>query len=128
MIDNRLKERLSVQLAARKEQLQTEIRDKLAAAREVIGTGLIDQLIEAGDSAVADFIADLDLAEVKRDLAELRAIEAAQKHMAEGTYGTCMDCGGVIPIARLEVFPTASRCVACQSQYEARYGAPHTKL
>jgi len=119
---------LEQQLAARREQLQAEIRDKLAAAREIIGTRSIDQLIENGDAAAADFIADLDLAEVNRDLAELRAVTAALERLAAGTYGICADCGGPIAAARLDAHPTALRCVACQADYETRHGpAPTAK-
>jgi hypothetical protein len=33
--------------------------------------------------------------------------------------GTCMDCGGAIPAARLKAIPTAIRCTACQLQHES---------
>jgi DnaK suppressor protein len=31
--------------------------------------------------------------------------------MADGTYGTCVDCGEEIPVARLMAAPTARRCL-----------------
>lgn len=51
-------------------------------------------------------------AEVDRELAE---IDAAFDRVAHGTYGICRDCGRAIPAGRLEVRPTADRCVACAS-------------
>ncbi len=47
------------------------------------------------------------------------AVEALQR-IREGTYGTCTDCAERIPAARLEVKPEATRCIACQTEYEQR--------
>lgn len=32
---------------------------------------------------------------------------------SDGTYGICVDCLSPIPLERLDVLPTATRCVAC---------------
>jgi DnaK suppressor protein len=120
MLDPELKTRLEHRLTSRRKQLEADVRDKLAAAREVMGTGAIDQLIEGGDSAAADFLVDLDLAEVRRDLAELRELDATRGRLEAGTYGVCIDCGAEIAPPRLEAYPTAGRCITCQSRYEAR--------
>ena len=47
--------------------------------------------------------------------AEIRALHAALKRLEEGEYGYCEDCGEDIPVKRLELAPTATRCVACAS-------------
>ena len=44
------------------------------------------------------------------------------KTIEEGCYGICLDCGEEIPPARLAAKLTARRCLACQEDYEARYG------
>jgi RNA polymerase-binding transcription factor DksA len=41
----------------------------------------------------------------------LAEIEAAQRRIADGTYGLCAVCGRQIPAARLEARPTATTCV-----------------
>ncbi len=46
----------------------------------------------------------------RRNLAE---VEAAIERLDEGGYGTCEVCGRPIPPERLEVRPTARRCVGC---------------
>lgn len=51
-------------------------------------------------------------AEVSRELTD---IDAAFDRVADGTYGICRDCGQPIPAARLEIRPTADRCVSCAS-------------
>lgn len=51
-------------------------------------------------------------ADVERELSD---IDAAFARVDDGTYGICLDCGRAIPVGRLEVRPTADRCVACAS-------------
>jgi len=42
---------------------------------------------------------------------EMADIETALTAIEEGTYGKCTECGGEIPLARLEAVPTALTCV-----------------
>lgn len=53
--------------------------------------------------------------------AQLADVDAAHARVADGTYGFCIDCGNDIPFARLQAYPTATRCVDCQRKYEARH-------
>ena len=50
-----------------------------------------------------------------------RRIAEARRALADGTYGTCRDCGQGIPPARLEAVPEAVRCVECQRRFEGRH-------
>ena len=54
----------------------------------------------------------------EHETAELGDIEAALERIQAGTYGQCIDCGITIPTARLNAYPTAKRCVDCQSSTE----------
>jgi RNA polymerase-binding transcription factor DksA len=45
----------------------------------------------------------------------LADIEAAERRLAEGSYGICVRCGVAIPEARLEARPAARTCVVCAS-------------
>jgi DnaK suppressor protein len=38
-----------------------------------------------------------------------------------GTYGTCVDCGALVPEGRLEAKPEAARCVVCQGRRDRRH-------
>lgn len=54
------------------------------------------------------------IAGLREDAVRERAeLDLALIRMAEGRYGTCLDCGETIPAARLEARPLATRCVAC---------------
>ena len=56
----------------------------------------------------------------EHETAELGDIEAALERMDAGTYGQCTDCGVTIPPARLNAYPTAKRCIDCQTVAEQR--------
>lgn len=128
MLDQASLTRFGAILERRRTELEQEMRVKLAAAREVAGSGAIDQIIEGGDYANADLLATVDIAEVQRDVAELREVNAARTRLAAGLYGVCADCGADIALQRLEARPTAIRCTDCQARAEARSGATHARL
>jgi len=79
---------------------------------------------DAGDESVATLIADLDHADVGRDLDELRGLEAARGRLSDGSYGVCLDCGGEIGFERLRASPAAVRCIDCQTVHEKTYAGP----
>jgi len=45
-----------------------------------------------------------------------RSLAEALARIASGTYGHCVWCEQVIPLARLEVVPTAAGCQECTAQ------------
>jgi RNA polymerase-binding transcription factor DksA len=49
---------------------------------------------------------------------EERRIAEARRALAEGRYGTCVNCGSEIPAARLAAVPEAVRCLDCQRHFE----------
>ncbi len=111
---------LAKALEVRRKTLRSELQAKLNAQDNPALLGLRNRMEETDDWAVADLETALDVAEVSRDVGELREVEAALARVAEGTYGECVDCGTNIPYARLAAFPSASRCIACQEKLEAR--------
>ena len=56
----------------------------------------------------------------EHETAELGDIEAALERIDAGTYGQCTDCGVSISPARLNAYPTAKRCIDCQTVAEQR--------
>lgn len=76
----------------------------------------------------ADAQHDLAVALEERELAELSDIRSALARVADGSYGSCTDCGTDIPEARLQAAPTALRCISCQSRHETARGGAHTAV
>ncbi|MDP2155401.1 MAG: TraR/DksA family transcriptional regulator [Sulfuricella sp.] len=112
---------LKQSLEKRRQLLLEEIRDELARSGEQHYVDLAGRVPDLGDASVADMLADLDAAMVDRQIIEVRAIEATLKRLASGDYGACADCGADIPFERLRAYPTAARCVSCQSVHEKTF-------
>lgn len=113
-------------LRQRAAQLRGEIRQTLERSSQETHVRIAEQTRDAEDDAFSNLIVDVNLAEIDRDAAELRRIDAALRRLASGTYGACADCGRLIPLARLEAEPTAVRCVSCQELHERTHATPGT--
>jgi len=109
---------LARELEARRRVVRSELTAKLNAQENPALLGLRNRMEETDDWAVADLETALDVAEVSRDAGELSEIEAALARLADGTYGTCVECAAPIPFARLHANPSAARCIACQERLE----------
>jgi len=109
---------LHATIEQRRSALLAELREDVERVRRHRHEDLAGPAPDAGDESVATLIADLDHADVGRDLTELRGLEAARSRLAEGSYGVCADCGGDIGFERLRVNPAAVRCIQCQTAYE----------
>ncbi len=61
---------------------------------------------------------EISLANNARDL--LDQTRSALRHIANGTYGICDNCGRPIGKGRLQAFPRATLCVECKQREERR--------
>ena len=75
------------------------------------------------DAALMEIAQSADYAIVRQDVQDVRDIEAARRRIAAGTYGVCTDCGGEIGYDRLQAYPTAKRCIRCQTEHEQKRAA-----
>ncbi|MBX9825167.1 MAG: TraR/DksA family transcriptional regulator [Xanthobacteraceae bacterium] len=80
-------------------KVDTELHKRLSADSE-------DQAIELENQEALEVIE-------RSDIREIRQIQAALKRIADGTYGTCVKCGGPIDPRRLKALPTAATCISC---------------
>jgi DnaK suppressor protein len=110
-------------LRGRFDDLNSEYEDAVAQNQRL-------RLVEIGDAA-GDDQADSGSKTAERDAASslIRTLldrrtqaELAMQRLEDGTYGYCEGCAGPIPVARLEVFPSATTCVSCKSNRERRAG------
>ena len=72
-------------------------------------------------SHLADVASDYTSLETNFDLAArdgkyLVYLEEALQRIKKGTFGICKVCHNLIPKARLEVVPTATKCVNCKEE------------
>jgi DnaK suppressor protein len=117
----------ATRLRKRQRELREEIHTQFADHDDPRVMALRNRLQDTEDWALAEEMAALDIAQVARDARELAEVEAALARVADGSYGTCADCGVEVPAARLTANPAARRCVACQTRLE-RAGAPPPTL
>lgn len=115
-------------LRQRAATLREEIRRTLLRSDQESHVAIAEQARDLEDDSFADLIVDVNLAEVTRDVTELRQVEAALKRAAEGTYGRCDSCGEDIDRARLRAQPSALRCLRCQADYERAHPQPTPSL
>ena len=105
-----------------------EIRETLIAKRDELTVRLtnIKRNLTGGRSADSQEQAqELENAEVVDALGnearlELSRIAKALDQIKNGIYGSCLDCGAAIPMARLQAYPFADRCIRCATAEEAR--------
>jgi DnaK suppressor protein len=105
-------------------QERTQLLARIAQERG----GLVSRVDMAAEHDVRDFdnraqaISERndEFAMNEHETAALGDIEAALERIQAGTYGQCTDCGVTIPAARLHAYPTAKRCIDCQSLKEQR--------
>ncbi len=117
-LDPKHVESLRTALLARAAQLRDEIRQTLVKSDSEQYVQIADNVRDLEDESFADLMVDVSLAEIDRDLEELRAIEAALLRVADGTYGVCEVCDRPIEVKRLEASPEVLRCIDCQTIYE----------
>ena len=105
-----------------------EIRKVLIAKRSELASRLerIKRNITSGHSADSEEQAqELENVEVVDALGnetrrELSKIASALAQMEHDTYGICVNCEEEIPLARLQAYPFADRCIRCATAAEAR--------
>lgn len=105
-------------LNERRGELLSDIRAELLESDNSHYVDLAERVHDVAEESVADLLSDLDLAVIDRHISELRDIEEALQRIAQGTYGTCLDCSESIDYARLDAYPTAKRCYEDQKHYE----------
>jgi DnaK suppressor protein len=99
------------------------IRDQLIAKQSELALRLarLKENLTGGRSADSQEQAqELENAEVVDALGnEARSEISKLDQIKNNTYGICADCGETIPMARLEAYPFADRCIRCATAAEA---------
>jgi len=105
-------ERIKQNLAKKREEMTSEL-SRLSADKVSDG-----QVQDTGDEALTVSMEKLQNSLQRAEADELRLIDEALERIGRGEYGVCIECGEHISERRLETFPYAARCVACQEAFE----------
>lgn len=115
-------EKLSQMLRDQQKAVLEEVRDKFDQRDNQHLVDLMrNEPGDSGDFSMADALADLNILRADRQIDQLRDIDAAFSRIKKGEYGVCVDCGADLPLARLQAYPTAKRCLECQGRHELLY-------
>src|SRR5262252_10473498 len=74
---------------------------QLGESERALGASQADETGEQADIASDLVEEEIDLALESAARAKLAEMDAALQHIADGTYGTCANCGRPIPVKRL---------------------------
>ena len=97
-------------------QIKGSIRDgRTQDAHGDVKATLINDSSEVPGGTVESEI-DLALTQLKAEM--LQRVAAALTRLEEGNYGSCVECEGDIPEARLKAMPFAIRCWECETAKE----------
>ena len=66
------------------------------------------------DMASDDYERDFSLGRATDEQRLLYAIDEALKRVEDGTYGSCLQCGKLIPKTRLKAIPHTDLCIECK--------------
>lgn len=105
-------------LRARHEALHAEIGGTLLRTDSEQYARIAGDVHDAEEDALTDLLLEVSLAEITRDVEEIRDIEAALGRIRAGTFGVCVRCREPIDRERLEAYATAKRCLACQQAHD----------
>jgi DnaK suppressor protein len=103
---------IQAQLIAKQAELTRRlqrIKENLTAGRSADSQ---EQAQELENAEVVDALGNEARNEISR-------IAKALAQIKNETYGTCLDCGDAIPMARLEAHPFADRCIRCATALES---------
>ena len=105
-------------LKERHAHLREEVREERADSENERDRRSAREVQDRGDEANTGQWREANAAMIGHHEGEIQGIQAALSRLASGTYGLCVDCGEPIGFNRLQAWPLANRCVACQSKAE----------
>lgn len=107
-------EALKQKLMQRKEELENDLQ---RLSRETVYS---EQVPDPADQASASTMDDVIISLQNTERDEYKRLVQAIAMINAGTYGVCIDCGQPISEKRLQMYPNATRCLACQELHEDR--------
>ncbi|MEE8285387.1 MAG: TraR/DksA C4-type zinc finger protein [Gammaproteobacteria bacterium] len=109
---------LENQLREQQAELRAEVQGERAESDSERDRRSAREVQDRGDEANTDQWREANAAMIDHHVDEISGIQAALSRVDSGTYGLCVDCGESIGFQRLQAYPSANRCLECQSKAE----------
>lgn len=100
-------------------ELRTEVQEERAKVDSERDRRSAREVQDRGDEANTDQWRETNAAMIDHHVDEISGIQAALSRVESGTYGLCVECGEHIGFQRLQAYPSANRCLVCQSKVES---------
>ena len=113
--------RLEAQLKMERAVMLDAVRAELVRGDQQSYATIAGEVPDVGDQATAASLIDFDNEIARRHGVAMRDLDDALARIKEPYFGICIDCGDDIGLERLQIFPTATRCVTCQGMREKTY-------
>jgi len=99
------------------EQIKFHSDEVLSAHKDSAGerAGMATHMADLGTD---NFRHDFELGLMSEEVDVLEMVDEALQRLEDSEYGICLDCGELIPKARLEAKPYAKFCTKCKSKRE----------
>jgi DnaK suppressor protein len=110
---------LERKLREQQTELRAEVKEERAKSDDDRDRRSAREVQDRGDEANTDQWREANAAMIDHHVDEISGIQAALTRVESGTYGFCVDCGENIGFQRLQAYPSANRCLECQSKVEA---------
>ena len=93
--------------------------DEALTSRKDSGAGRAGMATHMADLGSDNFRHDFELGLLSGEADVMEMIDEALQKLEDSEYGVCLDCGQMIPRARLEAKPYARYCTKCKSLRES---------
>ena len=113
-LDKRTIDRFRKILLKEREEIIGDVKQIYESSQEVGQDGIQD----IGDEAANVYNKQILLTLNENERMRLREVDEALDRIANGTYGTCEECGGPIGLKRLEARSVAKYCLPCKANME----------
>lgn len=110
---------LASKLRDQHEELRSEVQEDRAKMDKELDRRSGREVQDRGDEANTDQWRETNAAMIDHHVDEISSIQAALSRLESGTYGWCVECGEAIGFQRLQAYPSANRCLTCQSKVES---------
>ncbi len=110
---------LESKLREQQAELRAEVQEERAESDNERARRSAREVQDRGDEANTGQWREANAAMMDHQMDEISGIQAALLRVGSGTFGLCVDCGEAIGFQRLQAYPSASRCLACQSKAES---------
>jgi len=96
------------------EEILTRKQSELVRGLRTRGEIVIERSADQMDEIQYAAERDLAIRDVDRESGQLREVKSALRRIADGTFGSCIQCEEPITRKRLAALPWAPRCIQCQ--------------